>query len=201
VANPAQDVTADTAVSHVAPTPTPIDTEAETELTTEIMKLWGVQKDSKATARRTRAELKSLRQQLGEKLHSLKSILVGAGREGGWAPYLRGQKVPVATANRYVAEHQARISQPAEKLLIEQHVEPTADDARKLAVKLLPTLSRTLTTQELVFEFVHELLWSLDVAEVTDTDEGMHIPRTSQEDSDDVEDQAVELAASAPAAA
>jgi hypothetical protein len=87
-----------------------------------------------------------------------------------------------------------------EKLLIEQHVDPTADDARKLAAKLLPTLSRTLISQELVFEFVHEILWNLDVAEVTDTDDGLEIPRTSQEDSDEDEDQAAGLAIPAPVA-
>jgi hypothetical protein len=106
-----------------------------------------------------------------EAAFEMKAILVGTGREGRWAPYLREQRLPLATANRHVAEHQARMAQPAEKLLIEQHVEPTADDARKLAAKLLPTLSRTLISQELVFEFIHELPWSLDVAEVTDTDD------------------------------
>jgi hypothetical protein len=196
---PARDITAYTTVSHNSQTPAPIDTGVEATLSAEITKLLTDRKNGNASVRRTRAELKSLRQQLSEKLHSLKAILVGTGREGGWAPYLREQKLPLATANRYVAEHQARIAQPAEKLLIEQHVEPTADDARKLAAKLLPTLSRTLISQELVFEFIHELLWSLDVAEVTDTDLGLEIPRTSQEDPNEVADQVSELASPAPA--
>jgi len=196
---PAYDVTANTTVDHNTPTPAPIDTGVEATLSAEITKLLTDRKNGNASVRRTRAELKSLRQQLSEKLHSLKAILVGTGREGGWAPYLREQKLPLATANRYVAAHQAKLAQPAEKLLTEQHVEPTADDARKLAVKLLPTLSRTLTTQELVFEFVHELLWSLDVAEVTDTDNGLEIPRTAQDDSGNAGDDAAELASPVPA--
>jgi hypothetical protein len=200
VIKPAHEVTADTVVSHAAPTSAPIDTEAEAALSTEILKLWRDHKNGNASVRRTRAEMKTLRLELGSKLHAMKAILVGTGREGRWAPYLREQKLPVATANRHVAEHQARIAQPAEKLLTEQHVEPTADDARKLAAKLLPSLSRTLISQELVFEFIHELLWNLDVAEVTDTDDGLEIQRTSQEDCDEVAEQVAELADPAPAA-
>jgi hypothetical protein len=200
VAAPAKDVTDSATEDHNAPTPAPIDTEAETKLTTEIAKLWGLQKDNRATVRRTRAELKALRLELAEKLHEMKAILVGTGREGRWAPYLREQRLPLATANRHVAEHQARMAQPAEKLLIEQHVEPTADDARKLAAKLLPTLSRTLISQELVFEFIHELPWNLDVAEVTDTDDGLEIPRTAQDNPDDAEDEAAESTVPAPVA-
>jgi len=198
VLDPVQDATADTSVNLDAPTPTPIDTEAEATISAEITKLLTDRKNRNASVRRTRAELKSLRQQLSEKLHSLKAILVGTGREGGWAPYLRGQKLPLATVNRYVAEHQARIAQPAEKLLNEQHKEPTVDDARKLATKLLPTLSKILISQELVFEFMHEILWSLDVAEVTDTDLGLEIPRTSQEDSDEADAPVEELVIPAP---
>jgi hypothetical protein len=82
----------------------------------------------------------------------------------------------------YVAENQAKIAEPDKKVLDEELRKPTADDARKLAEKLLPSLCRILISQELVFEFVHELLWKMEVAEVTDAEEGLEIPRISQED-------------------
>ena len=196
--DPARDIADITTLDHTAPTPAPIDTQAETKLTAEITKLWTDRKNGNASVRRTRAELKSLRQQLSEKLHSLKAILVGTGREGGWAPYLRRRKLPLATANRYVAEHQARIAQPAEKLLNEQHVEPTVDQLRQMAQKLLPKLCRVLTTAELAFEFLDELFWNIPDAEGRETDDGLEVFRTSHEDEASVEDQAAEVSNPAP---
>jgi hypothetical protein len=194
-----RDVTDHAAEDHKVETPTPIDTEAEDQLSAEIVELWAVEKNGKATARRTRAELKALRQQLGEKLHAMKAILAQTGRGGGWASYLRSQGLPVASADRRVAEHEATLTPAAKKVLTEELSEPTVDQVRRAAKKLLPRLTRLLVTQELVYEFVLELLWNMDVAEVTDTDDGLEIPRTSQESSDEVEDQAAELAIPAPA--
>jgi hypothetical protein len=67
---------------------------AEATLATEIASLWNNHKDSKAAVRRTRAEVKALRRGLGEKLHQMKSLLARTGRGGGWASYLRSQKLP-----------------------------------------------------------------------------------------------------------
>jgi hypothetical protein len=50
-----QDVTADATLDHNTPAPALIDSEAETKLTAEIVELWGVHKEGKATVRRTRA--------------------------------------------------------------------------------------------------------------------------------------------------
>jgi hypothetical protein len=185
-------------LDHTTPTHAPIDTEAEENLSAEINKLWAEQKDGKAFVRRTRAELKTLRLELGAKLSSLKAILARTGRGGGWASYLRTRKIPLASADKYVAEHAASLTRPEEKLLTEELSE--VEQVREAAKKLLPRLTRLLVTQELVYEFIHHILWNLDVAEVTDTDDGLEIPRTAQDDSDDVEDQAAESAVPAPVA-
>jgi hypothetical protein len=152
-----------------------IDSETEDKLTAEISELWTAQKNGKAAVKRTRAELKSLRLALAGKLHAMKQILVGTGREGGWAPYLRSHGIPVATADRRVAEHEATLAAPEEKLLTE---ELTLDGVRKLAKKMLPKVQHALITQELVYEFVHELVWNIDVAEASYTENGLEIPRT-----------------------
>jgi hypothetical protein len=177
----------------------PIDSESETNLTAEIVKLWGVHKDGKATVRRTRAELKALRLELGAKLHTMKSILVRTGRGGGWAGYLRSQRLPLATADKYVAEHAASLTPPEEKLLEEELSKPTVDQVRQLAQKLLPQLCDVLTTTELVHEFIDELFWSLEAAEGRETDDGLEIFRASHEDATSVQAQAAELAEPAPA--
>jgi len=199
VLDPVHDVIADAPADDNSPTPTPINTEAETKLTAEINKLWGDHKSGKASARRTRAEMKALRLELGSKLHAMKAILVGTGRGGNWARYLRSQRIPIATADRHVAEFDATLAPTEGKLLTEELPEATVDQVREAAKKLLPRLTRLLVTQEMVYEFVHEILWGLDVAEVTDTDLGLEIPRTSQEDSDEVDAPFDELAEPAPA--
>ena len=198
VIDPAQNVSADTTVSHDAPTGAPIDTEAEAALSTEILKLWRDHKDGNASVQRTRAEMKSLRLELGSKLHAMKAILVRTGRGGGWAAYLRVQKLPLATADKYVAEHAASLTSPERKLLKEELPEATVDNVRQLAKKMLPRLQRLLTSAELAFEFIDELFWSLEAAEGRETDDGLEVFRTSHDDAISVEAQAAELAEPTP---
>lgn len=199
VIDPAQNASADTTVNHDAPTTAPIDTEAETKLTVAIVKLWGDHKDGKTAARRTRVEMGSLRLELGAKLSSMKAILVRTGRGGGWAAYLRSQKLPLATADKYVAEHAASLTPPEGKLLKEELPEATVDDVRQLAKKMLPKLQRLLTSAELAFAFIDELFWNLEAAEGRETGDGVEIFRASHEDETSDEDQVAEQASPTPA--
>ena len=195
VAVPDPDVTEDTPEDDNAPTPATIDPEAETKLTAEIVELWGKHKDGKTAARRTRAELKTLKRELSAKLHIMKTILVRTGRGGGWAAYLRLQHLPVTTADRYVAQHEASLAPPAEK---DPTGELTVDEVRQLAKKLLRNVSRLLSTQELVYEFMHTLIWGIDVAEMSYTDAGFEIPKVGSDDAPEADMQAAELANPAP---
>jgi hypothetical protein len=173
-----QDVIDDTTMNHDSPAPVQSNTEAEGILSAEIAALWSVQKNGKATVRRTRAELKALRLTLAEKLHAMKATLVRTGRGGGWASYLRSQKLPLATADRYVAEHEIRLSPPANNLLSGELVEPTEDDIRQLVLKLSPRLSRVLISQESVHNFVNELLSHLSAADYRTTEHGVEVLRS-----------------------
>jgi hypothetical protein len=198
VLDPVQDATADTSVDLDAPTPTPIDTEVEATLSAGIKKLWVLQKDNKATVRRTRAQLKELRLELGAKLHTMKTILARPGRGGNWASYLRTQKIPLATADKYVAEHAASLTPPEVKLLTEEFLEPV-DQVRQMAQKLLPKLCRVLTTAELAFAFIDELFWNLEASDGRETDDGLEVFRTSHEDAPEVDAPVAESASPAPA--
>jgi hypothetical protein len=195
-ADSAKDVTDDTPVGHNASTPAPIDTDAETALTAEIAELWGAQKDNKASIRQSRAELKALRLALAEKLHAMKQILVRTGRGGGWASYLREQHLPLTTADRLVAEHEAALAPKEEKV---PNGGFTVEDARKLAQKMLPKLNGVLSTAELAFGFLDEIFWDLEAAEGRETDDGVEVFRTSHEDAANVENQDAEVASPAPA--
>jgi hypothetical protein len=170
-----------------APTPVPIDAEAEAKLTSEIVRLWAEHKGGKATVRRTRVELKALKLKLSANLHLMKAILVGTGRDGGWAAYLRLQHLPVTTADRYVTQHEASLAPPAEKDPTGELPTPTVDEVRQLAKNMLPKVSRLLTSQELVYEFMHTLIWGIDVAEMSYTDAGFEIPKTGSDDVPEVD--------------
>jgi hypothetical protein len=137
-----------------------IDSEMETRLRAEIDSLWSAQKNSKAAVRRNREELKTLRRDLGEKLQTMKSLLVRTGRSGRWAAYLRSHKLPRATADRYVREHEATLL-PQSNRLTEAVSEPSEDDISQFVQKLLPRLRRVLTTNEAVYHFFDELILHL----------------------------------------
>lgn len=196
--DPVQDVVGNTVLDTNRPPPLPIDTEREAQLTAEITKLWFEQKNGKAAVRRTRAELKALRHALAEKLHTMKRILARTGRGGGWASYLRSQKLPLTSSDRYVTEYEATLAPPEEKLSTDELSTPTVDEIRRLAHKILPKVSRRLTTQELVYEFVHELVWHIDVAVARHTDKGFEIPKSDYGDAPEVDAPVAELANPAP---
>jgi hypothetical protein len=112
----------------------------------------------------------------------MKLLLARAGRSGGWAAYLRSQKLPLATADRYVREHETRLS-PSARLLSEDLSEPkTEDEIRRYAQKLIPRLSRLLTTQEDSYYFIHELVAHIPAADYRSTDWGLEVLRREPED-------------------
>lgn len=111
--------------------------ETEIRLGAEIDSLWSAHKDSKAAARRTREELRTLRRDLGEKLHTMKSLLALTGRSGRWAAYLRSHQLPSATVDRYVREHEA-ILFPQSNRLSEALSEPSEDEVRQFVQSSCP---------------------------------------------------------------
>ena len=83
-----------------ADVPPPSDAAVESKIDVEITSLWSAHQASKATALRTKADLKDLRRSLGERLAAMKSILACSGRAGKWAAYLRTHQLPRATADK-----------------------------------------------------------------------------------------------------
>jgi hypothetical protein len=86
-------------------TPVPLiatPSEDEQALAANIASTWAAHTNTKANAKRTKAELDDLRRDLAAHLHSMKSLLVRTGRSGGWSGFLRDQHIPRVTADRYV---------------------------------------------------------------------------------------------------
>jgi len=124
---------------------------------------------------RTQTELKIIRLELAEKLYTMKAILTRPGRGGGWASYLRSEKLRLSTADRYVDQHESRLCPPEKKLLSEELYEPTVDDIREFGEKLLPKLCRMLTTQQSVFWFVEDVIMQLPAADGRRTKAGYEV--------------------------
>jgi hypothetical protein len=140
--------------------PLPTDEEIESKIDGEITSLWAAHQTCKSTVRRTKLELKDLRCSLGERLWSMKCILACSGRSGKWASYLRSHQLPRATADRYISLHQASTVESANRLT-EAITEPTVEDVKKLVQRLLPRLRPILTTEELIGEFLYEVVQQL----------------------------------------
>jgi hypothetical protein len=151
------------------------DVETEAKLTAEIHSLWSAHMDGKDTLRRTRGELKALRCELGQRLYGMKSILSRTGRSGGWAGYLRSHKMSRATADRYVREHETTLAPPPNRLT-DAISEPTEDEVRQFAQRLIPRLRRLLTSQDAIYYFFDELVSNLPPLDGGVADEGQLRP-------------------------
>ena len=197
--DPVQDVAGDVTVDHNASTHAPIDSEAEEKLTATIIRLWADHKGSKAVVKQTRVESKALKLELSANLHLMKAILVRTGRSGGWAAYLRAQHLPLSSADRLVAEHEATLAPPAKKVLSEEVSTATTAEVQAMARKMAGKLNDILTTQELVYEFMRELIWNIDAAEASYNEAGFEIAKTGSDDAPEVDALDAELAEPVPA--
>ena len=129
--------------------------EDEQRLADEITQLWAVHTDAKTTVKKTKADLKAIRELLSERLFEMKQLLVKPGRSGGWSSFLRSEGIAKATADRLVRKHEES-SDPQANVVREEVSLPTPADARRLFESVLPRLKQKVTTPRLAFEF---LLW------------------------------------------
>ena len=83
-------------------------TEAETEqqLAATISELWSVHAQAKSIVKRTKADLKAVRDNLAEKLYAMKRLLARPGRAGQWSSFLTQGGISRTSADRLVAAHE-----------------------------------------------------------------------------------------------
>jgi hypothetical protein len=130
--------------------------EAEAQLVERIGKLWSSHNKKSSSVKQSREELMRVRDSLAEQLHTYKALLVGTGRDGRWAPFLKDRGIPVKTADRYVKHHVASLL-PVDKKLDIGQLPPTAVEVSERVKKLAPGLIRFLTTPESISQFMQEL--------------------------------------------
>ncbi len=122
----------------------------------QIGKLWWSHNKKNSSVKQSREELNRVRESLAKLLHTYKTLLVGTGRDGRWAPLLKDRGTPVSTANRYVKRHEDS-SRPVEKKLLAEQLPPSAAEITKKVKMLPPGLIRFLTTSESTSRFMEVL--------------------------------------------
>jgi hypothetical protein len=99
------------AVSTTAPSSEPPETAQR--LAEEIRALWAAYADAQASAKRAKAEIKSVRARLGERLHEMKKLLAKPGRNGAWSSFLRAEGISKGTADPLARKHETPVGHEA----------------------------------------------------------------------------------------
>jgi hypothetical protein len=137
------------------------DSEEETLVTRQIITLWTDSVKKKDSLNKTKEQLGLLRAELGKHLFVLKNLLAKTGRDGRWIKFLRGEEIPRATADRYVASYKRSLEGENGKRLTEALSVPTEEEIKKMVVKLTPRLLRALPTPESIVQFIREMTAAL----------------------------------------
>jgi hypothetical protein len=133
------------------------DRETEVQLIERIQALWSQHRERSTAAKLSREELTGLRDALSVELHAYKGRLVGTGRDGQWAPFLRERGIPLSTADRYVKRHEDASGFDEQKLVTEELGEPAPEEVTRMVKKLVSKLTRRLNTPDSIAQFMREL--------------------------------------------
>lgn len=124
-------------------------TEDERRLSDRIKQLWDDHNDAQAAVKKTKEEMKTIRERLGESLHLMKQLLVTpgctGGRNGRWASFLRTRKIATSTADRLVRAYR-KSTDPQANMVSEGVSEPTEVNVERLFNAVWPGLQKKLPT-------------------------------------------------------
>jgi hypothetical protein len=88
----------------------------ESQLSEEIGELWLVHIQATSTISRTKAELRTIRLDLGARLFEMKQLLSRPGRNGQWSSWLQERGISRAAADRLVIRYQQSDNTDANRL-------------------------------------------------------------------------------------
>jgi hypothetical protein len=160
-ADAADEATPAVVESTAAPSP------EEKRLTIEIERLWTKHVAAQATfdknsgehtktedsCRKSRAELKELRDHLAKLLHELKPLISRPGRGGGWSGFLTKKGIPRSTGDTLVRAYKKTLSSEEKNCTTEQIPEQPVTERRETTIRsylqgLWPRLSQVVKTPE-----------------------------------------------------
>jgi hypothetical protein len=125
--------------------------EEEQRLDKEIARLWEVHVEAKGVVKKTKEELKEIRERLSERLFQMKQLLARPGRNGQWSAWLKERRISRASADRLVQRFAATL--PGYELPHESIPRTSNEAAEELARGLWPSFRKALTTNESVVQF------------------------------------------------
>jgi hypothetical protein len=136
------------------------DFETEQRLATQIGDLWSIHTQAQAAAVQSKEHLSQIRHQLGERLCEVKKLVARPGRGGGWSAFLAAQRIPRASADRYVQQYEKTLH--PESNCLHESIESTELAVRKLFAAVWPRLRRVITSQEAFDLFIQLLTVAYD---------------------------------------
>jgi hypothetical protein len=154
-----------------APNSTPVEPEAEFTLSNQIDQLWARHAEVNSTKKASAAELRVLRQELSERLYSMKSLLCSTGRNSRWRGWLRERAIPRSTADRLVSRYAELLGDSANILGGDISSEETLE---RLLNNTLKRLSDSLNDNGAKYRFLRSLVERLGL-QVEDDDWGFAV--------------------------
>lgn len=154
-----------------APNCTPVEPEAEFTLSNQIDQLWARHAEVNSTKKASAAELRVLRQELSERLYSMKSLLCSTGRNSRWRGWLRERAIPRSTADRLVSRYAELLGDSANILGGDISSEKTLE---RLLNNTLKRLSDSLNDNGAKYRFLRSLVERLGL-QVEDDDWGFAV--------------------------
>ena len=150
-------------------------TDEETVLTGEIEHLWKQHRNVQISIQQDRENVSSLRAELGQRLTQMKEVLARRGRNEQWSAWLKEQRIPRATADRLVANHERSLN-PDLNCLTESIFEPTDEEIVRLVSAISSRVRKVLPGAITIYHFVGSLASSLGL-EPKETVGGLLVPR------------------------
>jgi hypothetical protein len=155
----------------------------ETRLAQEIQQLWSVHSQTQTVLGHTKEELRTLRLELGRRLHEMKVLLACPGRAGKWSKFLSEQRIPRASADPYAKSYQITLNPPAEIASSEAIQDSEDETAPKILQNIWPKLRDVLTDPETAYHFVCALVQRCDTLQAEITDSGIAVKKPTTANS------------------
>jgi hypothetical protein len=153
------------------PNSTPSEPEAEFTLSNQVDQLWARHAEVNSTKKASAAELRILRQELSERLYSMKALLCSTGRNSRWRGWLRERAIPRSTADRLVSRYAELLGDSANVLGGDISSEEALE---RLLNNTLKRLSEGLNDDGAKYRFLRSLVERLGL-QVEDDDWGFAV--------------------------
>jgi hypothetical protein len=129
----------------------------EDQLEQSIPLLWQQLGQRVSSVKETKAAYRVQLADVAARLSKLKEILCSKGRDGRWAEFLREQRIPLSSADRYVNTHRRTVREAGLKLPGEEFQELSPEEITMMVNRMVPALKKKLRTSLAITKFMEKL--------------------------------------------